>query len=305
MTNSVQCEERVSERKTMSKNISVLSIEENGIISINQFGKRKQESPNDEPKAKKACFDKISISNTGYMSAKHSDHQASANASVDDSADTQAKDEIEDRSALELTNLKQSLFGTADIISPNECIKIIASCESYLGFSPKFQSSLSMPSSFFVPITQNNINSYTNDVVKAICESDITTLKEMMLATTINDNKLQCCNRFGESALHLACRRGLVDVVTFMIEEANVSIRCIDDVGRNPLHDACWNREPVWDIMDMLVKKDPILLFLADRRGFTPFQYARKEHWHLWRQFLFRRRECFRMHKHDLKTYLS
>jgi len=237
------------------------------------------------------------LSNKIYIDTKHIDFLASTTI---DSSTTHVKNDAEhepdERSAL--NELKHKLFGSSDIKSPNEYMIIISSCELYLGFSPKFQSSLSMPSSFFLPITQDNIDNYTNSVVKAVCESDISFLKQMT-------NKLQCCNRFGESALHLACRRGLVDVVTFMIQEANVSIRCRDDFGRTPLHDACWNIEPAWDIMDILVKKDPILLFLADKRGFTPFQYARKEHWHLWKQFLFDRRECFRIHKNTLKTYLS
>ena len=177
-----------------------------------------------------------------------------------------------------------------DNLSPNECLKLIS---SRLDFTPKFKSALSMES-FFEEITAESISRYTNEVVKAITDSDLNTLKQ---------HNLQCCNRFGESALHLACRRGLSCVVKLMIND--VSVRCRDDCGRTPLHDACWSALPDWEIIDLLISRDPTLLFLADKRGFTPLQYARKEHWPSWRHFLFDRIDCFRIHVHELKKYLS
>ena len=51
---------------------------------------------------------------------------------------------------------------------------------------------------------------------------------------------LQCCNRFGESAIHMACRHDLTDVVKFSIEEVGSILRVRDDYGRTPLHDAFW-----------------------------------------------------------------
>jgi len=175
-------------------------------------------------------------------------------------------------------------------ISPNEYLKVITSS---LGLN--FKSSISMPSSFFLEITPDSISSYTNEVVRAINDSDIKTLKQ---------HNLQCCNRFGESGLHLACRRGLLSVVNFMISD-NVCVRRRDDSGRTPLHDACWNAIPNFQIMELLINKDPALLFLADKRGFTPLQYARKEHWSLWRQFLFDNRHSFEIHHLDLIQYLT
>jgi len=207
---------------------------------------------------------------------------------------TENKSETQD-----VPNELHSMLFSRDLISPNECMKTIS--DSLLGFIPTFHSSLNMPSSFFPAITDLNIACYTTDLVRAICDSDITTLRSIAEQP---ESTLECCNRFGESILHLACRRGLFEVVKYMVNEANVSIRMRDDFGRTPLHDACWNHEPVWEIMDMLVRKDPVLLFLADKRGFTPFQYARKEHWHLWREFLYNKRECFLIHKDSMKKYL-
>ena len=47
-------------------------------------------------------------------------------------------------------------------------------------------------------------------------------------------------NRNGESLLHLACRRSTVDVVQFLIHEAQVNMTMTDLYGRTCLHDICW-----------------------------------------------------------------
>ena len=36
----------------------------------------------------------------------------------------------------------------------------------------------------------------------------------------------------------------------------------------------------------MMLKRDPSQLFVGDKRGHTPFAYARREHWSAWRKFL-------------------
>jgi hypothetical protein len=81
------------------------------------------------------------------------------------------------------------------------------------------------------------------------------------------------------------------EIVSFLTQEAGVGIRITDDCGRTPLHDALWNRDCQYGIVDGLVRKDPSLLLLCDKRGHTPFEYARREHWDVWKQFLWDRRE--------------
>ena len=41
------------------------------------------------------------------------------------------------------------------------------------------------------------------------------------------------CNRFGESLLHLACRKALVKVVEFLVNEVEVPVREKYDIGPN------------------------------------------------------------------------
>jgi len=139
---------------------------------------------------------------------------------------------------------------------------------------------------FIPPIAEEHMANYDIDVVAATRDNNLDLLQELYA----QGRSLSCCNRYGESLLHMACRRGFEDIVTFLTHDAGVSIRITDDCGRTPLHDALWNRDCQYGIVDGLVRKDPSLLLLCDKRGHTPFEYARREHWEVWKQFLWDRR---------------
>jgi hypothetical protein len=81
-------------------------------------------------------------------------------------------------------------------------------------------------------------------------------------------------------------------MVQFLLSEpVNLNVRIRDDFGRSPLHDACWNPEPQLEIASWIMQRDPSLFLIADKRGFSPFQYARPSDYPVWRQFLFGQRE--------------
>ena len=96
---------------------------------------------------------------------------------------------------------------------------------------------------------------------------------------------MDACNRFGESVLHAACRRGDDEVVTHLLARG-ASPLVVDDFGRTPLHDACWTSEPSLAVVTMLLARDPGMIHLADARGATPLAYVRREHFPVWRAFL-------------------
>ena len=144
-----------------------------------------------------------------------------------------------------------------------------------------FENALSIKNFFHEP-TQEEIDSYDMSKIAAIRSQNITELRQMHES----GKTLQSCNRFGESLIHMACRRGFNEVVEFLIREAGVSINIRDDYGRTPLHDACWTCEPNFALIDALINEEPRLLFICDARGVTPIQYARKEHWNEWKAFL-------------------
>ena len=174
---------------------------------------------------------------------------------------------------------------------------IRATVHAYLGYEPQIRDGLSLPSpDFFPPITEDDLAAYDTDVVAAVRENHLDEIRSFHNSGRI----LSCCNRFGESLIHMACRRGYANTVTFLLEEAHVSVtflleeahvsvRIRDDCGRTPLHDACWHRTTQYEIVDTIIRVDPALLCISDKRGHTPFAYARREHWPVWRQFLFDR----------------
>ena len=53
------------------------------------------------------------------------------------------------------------------------------------------------------------------------------------------------------------------------------------------MHDACWSSSvPNHDIMKMLIEAAPEMLLSRDKRGHSPFDYARREYWPNWVTFL-------------------
>ena len=103
---------------------------------------------------------------------------------------------------------------------------------------------------------------------------------------------MDACNQFGESVLHMACRRGYASIVDFLLREVKArSDRC-DDFGRNPFHDALWTSTPNFEVVDLLIDfADPALLLSEDVRGNHPFAYARSDHSERWIEFLEKRQE--------------
>jgi len=149
-------------------------------------------------------------------------------------------------------------------------------------------------SCFFSCVSESQTSHYCTELVEATRNGNLPLIRSLFAS----GKSLSSCNPFGESLLHMACRRGYTELVRFFIEEANVSPRRTDDGGRTPLHDALWHRDPQFDIVHILILQEPALLLCKDKRGFAPFSYSRAEHASLWIQFLWDRRD-------DLKTVLE
>eukprot|EP00543_Licmophora_paradoxa_P001886 CAMPEP_0202454934 /NCGR_PEP_ID=MMETSP1360-20130828/12577_1 /ASSEMBLY_ACC=CAM_ASM_000848 /TAXON_ID=515479 /ORGANISM="Licmophora paradoxa, Strain CCMP2313" /LENGTH=223 /DNA_ID=CAMNT_0049074385 /DNA_START=56 /DNA_END=724 /DNA_ORIENTATION=- len=130
---------------------------------------------------------------------------------------------------------------------------------------------------FKIP-TEEQIEAYSQEVVTAVRKGNVQELREMLKAGKC----LECCNRFGEGLMHMACRRGYLDIVRFLVVEAKCSLFVRDDYGRTPMHDACWSPKPNFKLMKFLIEQQPELLLMSDVRGHTPYSYARKEHWSEW-----------------------
>lgn len=130
----------------------------------------------------------------------------------------------------------------------------------------------------FLKTTDEHLASYELDIIQAVRKNDI----EYLRAARDNGKSLQCCNVFGESICHLACRRSSVDLVSYLVTEGKVSLNVRDDYGRTPLHDACWKMDPNFELVDLILDLEPELLLIADKRGHSPLDYCRREHWGAW-----------------------
>lgn len=136
---------------------------------------------------------------------------------------------------------------------------------------------------FFQGITTDRLNSYSKDIIGAVTTNDLNFLR---MSHFDHKRNMNCCNRFGESIVHTACRHSQFDVVRFLVKEAKVDLRVVDDFGRTPCHDAAWQAEPNMELIELIVTKCPDLLLVSDKRGFTPLQYVRKAQWPVWVEML-------------------
>jgi hypothetical protein len=135
---------------------------------------------------------------------------------------------------------------------------------------------------FFVEVTEDVVKAYEMDVIKALRENDLPTLRDFYKA----GRQLQCANKFGDSIIHTACRRGSLEIVQFLLKEAGLSCKVCCDYGRTSLHDACWTSSPNFQVIDELLDACPDLLYTKDKRGFTPLDYARPAQYGDWCKYL-------------------
>ena len=148
--------------------------------------------------------------------------------------------------------------------------------------------------------TPELIKAYTMEPTKAVRDGDIKTVRRIHEDRKTDDNgdssSVNCCNRFGDSLLHIACRRGHTEVAKFLVHEAGACVSFLDDLKRTPLHDALWTAEPNFELVDFLLQESPELALCPDNRGATPFDYARRCHWEdVWMPFLQDRIHLFRI----------
>lgn len=189
---------------------------------------------------------------------------------------------------------------TEDKMSPDAFLNKLVYATCGLELEPKKAKSLE---NFFAKVTDEQVAAYTITVVSACRTNDLDALKKLH---TEEGQTMNCFNRFGESLLTMACRRGFEDIVEYLLESADVDVRISDDSGRTVLHDACWNPTPQLKICQWIMERDPALFFIADNRGCTPFQYARPEHWGIWRRFLLENKDTLQsLTNEDVKTKLS
>ena len=123
--------------------------------------------------------------------------------------------------------------------------------------------------------------SYHVNLVKLVRNHDVEEF-QAILESGISPNP---CNAYGESLLHMVCRRGDDDLLQIMLDVGS-SVQVADDYGRTPLHDACWAAQPSFGTVERIANRDITLFHMTDSRGAVPLSYVRREHWPQWIDFL-------------------
>lgn len=161
--------------------------------------------------------------------------------------------------------------------NPQQTLQLIAQekgftleCQSYQHEQHTFQS---------VP---KDLEAWNFEVLAAVRNGDV----ELLRRYHQMGRNLKCSNQFGETLMHLACRKTLIPVVEFMIHEVGMPLNIHDDTGRTPLHDAFWTPEPSEELIDLMVSQCPEMLLVNDKRGHSPLQYSRQAHWDTWNKYL-------------------
>jgi Ankyrin repeats (3 copies) len=145
------------------------------------------------------------------------------------------------------------------------------------GTFPCTYPSLKMKDTFSI-WTKEQIEAYDKDAISAVRSRDVA----LMRSWHESGRTLQAANIFGESLLHMACRRGFLEVVKFLVDDCGHDLWVRDDTGRTPMHDAFWTPEPQPELIDYILAKDCDMVLVTDKRGHTPPDYARKDHWEFW-----------------------
>jgi hypothetical protein len=130
--------------------------------------------------------------------------------------------------------------------------------------------------------------SYDVHIIRVVKMKDAETL-DAFLKGGLSPNP---CNSYGESIVHMVCRRGDHELLKVLIQNG-CNIQVADDYGRTPLHDACWTAEPSFETVKMLLQQDRHLFYLKDSRGSLPLSYVRREQWPAWIEFLEQKKDAY------------
>mmetsp|Transcript_19492 Transcript_19492/g.22318 ORF Transcript_19492/g.22318 Transcript_19492/m.22318 type:complete len:293 (+) Transcript_19492:171-1049(+) len=185
---------------------------------------------------------------------------------------------------------KAAVFQMLRTIHPTDYARAAFKANGCADFEAINHTSLSQ----FQAPTPEMIDAYGTDIVMAVRNNNVEKARQLF-----HDGAFDCnaCNRFSESILHIACRRGNFAMVQFLITEVGLKVHEIrDDYHRTPLHDAFWTSTASYDVVDFLLQQPHVveLLLLKDIRGCTPLDYARAEDRGKWLRFLWERKAILR-----------
>eukprot|EP00591_Stephanopyxis_turris_P008927 CAMPEP_0195527662 /NCGR_PEP_ID=MMETSP0794_2-20130614/29509_1 /TAXON_ID=515487 /ORGANISM="Stephanopyxis turris, Strain CCMP 815" /LENGTH=453 /DNA_ID=CAMNT_0040658631 /DNA_START=312 /DNA_END=1673 /DNA_ORIENTATION=+ len=155
----------------------------------------------------------------------------------------------------------------------------LENCLAERGYSS--QNFCSLEGGYYCKPTPHQKASYGTKTLEVVRQNDYKVL-DQLLQCGLNSNP---CNAFGESLIHMVCRRGKYEALKVLVDHGCI-LQISDDFGRTPLHDACWTTTPCFKIVEKLLDTDVRLLNIVDCRGSTPLAYVTKgENYRKWIEF--------------------
>jgi Ankyrin repeats (3 copies) len=125
------------------------------------------------------------------------------------------------------------------------------------------------------------LSSFGTQVVHAVHTNDDEMLGKL-LDCGLSPNP---CNQFRDSILDLVCKRNNVAIFKCLLEHGS-DIRVVDGFGRTPLHHCAWASNFCREIAEAILERDPLQIFIEDKRGQTPMEYVRANIISDWTEFL-------------------
>jgi len=125
--------------------------------------------------------------------------------------------------------------------------------------------------------------SYGTYLVWASLNSDPSVIRKL-LGCGLSPNP---CNQFRDSILgDLVCKQGNVAVYKCFVDEFKADLRVVDGFGRTLLHHCCWAQDLCRPMVEDILRRDPVQIFLKDKQGKTPLEYVREDVYGKWNAFL-------------------
>lgn len=95
------------------------------------------------------------------------------------------------------------------------------------------------------------------------------------------------CNQFRDSILgDLVCKQGNFPIYKCFVDEFNADIRVVDGFGRTLLHHCCWAHELCRPMVEDILQRDPLQIFLKDKQEKTALEYVSPDAYGAWNDFL-------------------
>jgi hypothetical protein len=182
--------------------------------------------------------------------------------------------------SLKSLDKKEQPTSTITTTKPSEKLQSLLSAAGVAHKTYDYTSLMTM--GFFTKLSSEQIAMYDTDLVRAVRDQDLSTLKNR-LATVPS---LHAGNKFGETILHASCRRAAYSIVQFLLTDGAHPVRVCCDYGRTVLHDAAWTCTPDFAVIDLLLDVCPDLLYVCDRRGYTALDYIPKDQYGPWCDYL-------------------